>query len=75
MISLVPPRNPLSQKAKDRRWVLIVPRHYGADHIDLYGTHINRPDEAKTVANCALEHDYTWEPRGMGFEAKEITDA
>jgi hypothetical protein len=69
---LVPPRNPLSNKNADCRWTLIVPRPYGVDHIDLYGTNINLPEEAKEKANCHLGQDYAWEPTtGLGYKAEE----
>jgi hypothetical protein len=72
MICLGPPRKPGGDR-KDRNWVLVISRPGGiSEHIHLYGTHANDPQGAQEAANRHLGEDYTWEPRGTGFQAQEV---
>jgi hypothetical protein len=71
-VFLIPPKNPLSGKATDRRWQVQVNTPGMATVTDLYGTDITRPDEAKEKANCHLGRDIDWVPTtGLGFKEKE----
>lgn len=69
MISLAPPRNPNSTSARDRRWTVIIAHAGQADYIELYGTRASDPEGAQAAANQRLDRDFTWVPKGHGFQA------
>jgi hypothetical protein len=70
IISLVPPRNPNSTKADERRWTVIEANGNIARYTQLYGTSVSDPQGAKAEANRVLNHKYAWTVKGRGFQAR-----
>lgn len=69
MISLVPPRNPNSNSAEDRRWHVIVSHGGMAEYTQLYGPRVDDAKAAQAEANRVLERNFTWIAKGKGFQA------
>jgi hypothetical protein len=67
-IFLSPPKNPSSNSAKDRNWVLNVAHKGGGYRYEMPGTSVADPEGAQDAADAIIGYAGNWVAVGWGFQ-------